>query len=313
MLNPVITFRAGGALSAAYNFRTGTRKRYPVFLFLTFLFFSTCLHDTPSEYYVRLAIQGFGSLTVDWGDGTQKTAYTIYDNNLSINHWLSGSDKSTIKINGDDITYLEIEENGLTGLKLDLSGCTGLKSLNFRYDSYRGRNPAALDVSGCTALEALYCYGTLKALEVNGCTALRTLYCYGTALTDLDVRSCTALRALFCYETALTVLDVSGCSVLEQLDCSRSKLSAIDLDGCSALERLNCGANELTTLDVSSCTALQTLDCYGNKLDSNVLDALFGTLPAPGSGSFSVFIYGNPGADSCNRTLAEDKGWRVIG
>jgi len=278
-----------------------------------FLILGSCLHDTPSEYYVQLLLGGSGTIDVDWGDGTQTFTYKIPDNYLSINHWISGSAVSTVTITGDNIMYLEIVGSGLADLTIDLNAGISLESFNFRNDNNsRGRRLTSLDVGDCTALKTLYCYGAgLTALGVNNCTALETLYCYGTGLAFLDVSTCKALMSLYCYGSGLETLDVSSCTSLALLDCSRNKLSTLDLSDCTALIRLYCGANELTSLDVSACPDLTTLDCYGNKLDDSALDALFWTLPEPISGI--IYIYGNPGAVGCIKHNAEDKGWKIIG
>ncbi|MCL2319233.1 MAG: hypothetical protein FWC45_04050 [Treponema sp.] len=292
-----------------------TKSSLLLILFMLIAFaLGSCLIDSQSEYYVELLMEGSGEVTVNWGDGTQKETYIIPDNCLNINHWCAGSAISTITINADNIVTLEIEKNGLSDLTVDLSACNTLTSLIFRHDHHAEDKKTALNLKGCAALTALYCYGTgLTALDVSGCTALTTLYCYGTALASLDVSTCAALMFLYCYGTGLTALDVSGCTALTQLDCSNNKLTALDVSACTALTRLNCGANGLTVLDLGACASLTTLDCYGNKLDRSALNALFATLPGQDPLPCIIYIYGNPGAADCDRSIAEGKDWRVIG
>ena len=75
--------------------------------------------------------------------------------------------------------------------------------------------------------------------------------------------------------------------------------------------------NKLTSLDVSNNAKLGHLDCRHNNLSADALNSLFETLhyndltntkayPAK-----RILIYGNPGANTCNTSIAEDKGWTV--
>jgi hypothetical protein len=68
--------------------------------------------------------------------------------------------------------------------------------------------------------------------------------------------------------------------------------------------------NQLTSLDVSNNTALTSLECSENQFTADGLNALFGTLHG-NTGSKAIHIFGNPGAGTCDRSIATDKGWTV--
>jgi len=109
----------------------------------------------------------------------------------------------------------------------------------------------------------------------------------------------------------ITGLDVSRCKELTKLDCSRTGIiSNLDVSKNTALTELVCYDNKLSSLDVSKCTVLTSLSCSGNKLTSSALNTLFGTLHS-NAGEKNIWISGNPGAETCDRSIAERKGWLV--
>ena len=92
---------------------------------------------------------------------------------------------------------------------------------------------------------------------------------------------------------------------------SNSSIRTITINGSSML-RLECNDLSLTSLDVSNNTKLISIHCQNNQLSAAALNALFGTLPSGIEGvSKIVYIYGNPGTDSCEKGIALHRGWLV--
>ncbi len=152
---------------------------------------------------------------------------------------------------------------------------------------YSNRNPHIITIKG--KIEYLDCgNNNLTSLDVSGCTALTDLDCWGNNLTSLDISKNTALTWLLCSNNNLTSLDVSKNTALTELDCSD---------------------NNLTSLDVSKNTALTRLDCSDNKLTSSALNQIFRDLPQVTSGR--IYIHRNPGSETCDKSIAENKGWYV--
>ena len=75
------------------------------------------------------------------------------------------------------------------------------------------------------------------------------------------------------------------------------------------IKGLSCSRNNLTSLDVSKNTKLTELDCGYNNLTSAALNQIFRDLPQVTSGTIS--IYGNPGTETCDKSIAKNKGWNV--
>jgi hypothetical protein len=56
------------------------------------------------------------------------------------------------------------------------------------------------------------------------------------------------------------------------------------------------------------------LHCSYNQLTAAALDAVFMDLPnRTGEDGVYISVSNNPGTGACDRTIAEDKGWRVNG
>ena len=127
------------------------------------------------------------------------------------------------------------------------------------------------------------------------------------------------IKYLNCEDNNLTSLDVSGCTALRKLYCYYNNLTSLDVSGCTALTELECDGNNLTSLNVSGCTALTYLNCEDNKLTSSALNQIFRDLPqgktwTEGHGrteQSSIIIYDNPGSNTCDKSIAENKGWEV--
>ncbi|KGN91819.1 hypothetical protein HQ43_07010 [Porphyromonas canoris] len=133
----------------------------------------------------------------------------------------------------------------------------------------------------------------LTSLDVSKNTALVDLGCYGNELTSLDVSKNTALKGLFCGANLFTSLDVSKNTKLDALACDYNRdLTSLKIPG-SIRDRLHCK------------------EC---KLSAEMLNEIFRTLPdvtkQPG-GKKTVYIYGNPGTDECDKSIATSKGWKV--
>lgn len=138
-------------------------------------------------------------------------------------------------------------------------------------------------------------------------------------ITSLNVSKCPALTVLDCAENNLTSLDVSKNTALTWLLCHYNNLTSLDVSKCPVLTELGCWSNKLTSLDVSKNTALTWLNCRDNKLTSSALNQIFRDLPqgktwTEGHGyteQSSIFISRNPGTDTCDKSIAENKGWEM--
>jgi len=281
---------------------------------------------------IRFYLKGSGTAVIDWGDGLPYDTITLSDTgDTRCERPYSGLINREIKIYGDGITSLDFSTslnifNKLTSL--DVSKNPALTSLNCFYNQITvldvSRNTAlthldcgdnrltVLDVSRNTALTYLSCsYNRLTVLDVSRNSALELLNCDDNRLTVLDVSKNTALTFLSCDDNQLTGLDVSKNTALTLLSCRNKLLTGLDVSKNTALEYLSTTDSPLERLDVSRNTALEILWCVRNQLSAVALNALFGTLHSSTILGKIIHVYGNPGSDACNPSIATEKGWIV--
>lgn len=183
--------------------------------------------------------------------------------------------------------------------------------------SYSQKRGHTIKVTG--KLTGLDCTDNkLTSLDISKCRSLQELDCRYNDLTSLDVSRCVLLRELWCEGNEITSLDISKCTALTDLLCGHNQLTILDVSKCTALTRLECGSNELTSLDISKCTALTRLECDDNSLSSDALNKIFNDLPKGKTWEehnykyqSTIYINGNPGTETCNKSIFENKGWEI--
>ena len=154
--------------------------------------------------------------------------------------------------------------------------------------------------------------GTKQEIRFGYCPELKTIDCSSNALTVLDVSKCSTLTSLNCSRNPLISINVSGCTALTILDCYSSRLTSLNTSSCIALTNLDCQDNQLISLNISGCKALYFLECRDNQLSASALNALFNSLPTRKPDDWASISCGyNPGYTTCDKTIAEKKGWCI--
>ncbi|MDR1347402.1 MAG: leucine-rich repeat domain-containing protein [Prevotellaceae bacterium] len=253
-------------------------------------------------------------LTIDWGDGTIDDIVPNGNGREFSHEYENATIFQTISINTEDLTEIRFVYNYGDIYELRFGACPKLKEIGGLANGYLNKL-TVFEINRAESLEQLNIYGTdLAELNLNGCINLKSLNCYwNDKLTSLDVSGCTKLEILDCSYNRLTSLDVSKCTNLKTLECYEERqLSSLNASGCTKLEILDCSYNQLTSLDLSKCTNLTSLFCSNNQLSATALNSLFTGLPVRTAADY-VWIYcgNNPGSESCNPSIAENKGWNV--
>ena len=248
-----------------------------------------------SETSVDFYFFGSGTMTIDWGDGTDIETHSLVSfeeiaqgaGTSRFTHIYNGASTCSIKITAINISRFSGSSASLTSL--DVSDNSVLQYLDCRYcngitNITLGDNPSLLGLS-CD-------YNPLTSLDVTKATSLISLSCNNTLLTELDVSKTTSLTSLYCDNTLLTELDVSKATLLTILSCDNTLL---------------------TELDVSKNINLELLRCRNNLFSADALNRLFGTLNNTPSNYLikPIYITGNPGTNNCDHSIAEKKGWTV--
>ena len=216
------------------------------------------------------------------------------------------------------------DPNALRTIKLSVEASYSRTiNLELKNSNYNVSFPTDLFIDwgdGSTTSSDSHEYSTLGTYNVT--IQAKNLKWFGSdrgEIQQIDVKDCNSLVGIDLHDNDLTSLDVSGLAALESLDCSSNDLSTLNLKGCSALKELDCSNNDLTTLDVSGLAALESLDCDSNDLSAEALNQIFKDLPQGktfedkygNTKQSTINIYGNPGKDTCDKSIAEKKGWKI--
>jgi len=92
-----------------------------------------------------------------------------------------------------------------------------------------------------------------------------------------------------------------------------NELTDLDISKNSDLLTLSFVQNLLTKIDVCNNTGLYLLMCQDNRISIEELNAMFGKLHENLISGRTKYVYikNNPGANSCDVRIAENKGWIV--
>jgi hypothetical protein len=225
------------------------------------------------------------ALDIDWGDGS--ALETVKERNV-VFHRYSKFGEYTVRVYGDLFWFCAMAIGSAHGIQYP------------KVSEIKFINPINLDRLQSFA-------GKLTELDVNKMTNLTQLLIGENLLISLNTRPLQKLMWLFCENNQLTELDLTQNPFLSKLNCSQNRLIKLDLSNNNILERLNCLGNQLKSINLDNNSNLIELNCAYNKFDTNALNHIFHDLPFVTQGK--ICIVGNPGTDSCSKTIATTKGW----
>jgi len=112
-------------------------------------------------------------------------------------------------------------------------------------------------------------------------------------------------------EFAIFSCDESGTQygLIESIGLFGYHLITFDGTECNGITAVDLPVNHLTEIIAAGMSSLQHVDISSNQLSESALNAFFTSLPDPGIAE--IYCYDNPGADTCDTTIAELKGYTV--
>lgn len=181
-----------------------------------------------------------------------------------------------------------------TALKSWPGGLNFLSNHTQTFRSAAGPRTLTLDFGG-QGVDILYMFNSSIGIEsvrlTNIASGSSASLFYASSVSEAYIdRLPNATAAYLCYQSAMQRLEIADASNLTNLDSAFS--------GCSALEELI-----LTGLTIGVSIA----NC---NLSAAALDAFFTAL-GTASGAQTITITGNPGAATCDTSIATAKGWTV--
>ena len=121
------------------------------------------------------------------------------------------------------------------------------------------------------------------------------------------------ITAVGCSNNRFTGLDVSKNTALELLVCSNNLLTSLDISKNTELQYLKGQDNLLANFHLGKNLKLAEIYLSNNKLTESALNSIFTALPTVFDyHELSAFVIcDNPGTDTCDTSIAINKGWRV--
>ena len=206
----------------------------------------------------------------------------------------------------------------LAVVNCDFSTCTGSFGMfrdahlrfNPSFDLPESRNIGFM-FYGVTGITSANITGTRKATNATATFASSSL----SSINRMDMDSITDTQSMF-QSTML----VHHPGYIGEMNQNSGNM----FNGCAHLETvgdIGMGNITSTTQMFASCPKLRSLtlrglrvsiSINGLKLDATALDAVFTSL-GPANAGATINITGNPGAATCNKTIATSKSWGVTG
>jgi len=207
-----------------------------------------------------------------------------------------------------------LDTGDVTDMTYMFLGCTSLTEIPL-LDTSNVTNMTGMFAS-CTSLTEIPLLDTSNVTNMtymfNGCTSL-------TEIPLLDTSDATNMTGMFNGCTSLTeipLLDTSNATNMTGMFNDCTSLAAIELDMSSITSFTTVwGATESSAL--SSLTSLLThglkrsLSVRWTAMEASALNAWFDSLGQAATNA-TITITGAPGADTCDRTIATNKGWTVV-
>lgn len=250
--------------------------------------------------------------------------YTLYGNDIYLNNIdkLVSLDLSNSNIQGR--LYL-ISQNQSASLfvTLNLSNCSGLTSFGLNQT-----NVNSLNVSGCVGLTELDCsQNKLTTFSMLNNTSIDSIYCDNPNITNINVSGCLMLATLRCNSSPLlSSYNITGCNISD-ISFQNTGLTSAHFTSCvdvniqgSPIESFianNCGINRvniasavLSSLSLTNDSNLHFININNSLLTASQLNDIFTSLPTR-SGDGEIDLMYSTGADTCDASIAENKGWTV--
>lgn len=199
----------------------------------------------------------------------------------------------------------------------DLNSIEGLKSCDQLSQLRLEKLPQItnLDISGNKTLKQIYCYDMpIKTLALDGFSKLESLSLSSTEIASIDLNSLSSLIELSCGSNLLTNLDVSNNTNLIHLACYSNQLKRLDISKNSKLESLYCSYNKIENIILRDNLKLDYLNMNDNNLSAETLNNIFTALPTVSSSESNkpvLYIRGNSGSNTCDESIAINKGWTI--
>jgi len=285
-----------------------------------------------------------GFAVITWWDGTRELGGTgvVPDNIVLSKAITNGAEPKDMVIyccNGNNYnktgTFTDIVINNQDLTKFNTGNCDGLVTLDLQYNSL-----TTIDLLKCDFLVYLDIAFNpdLSNLYIDNLSQLQIVHLNDTVISDLELISLEVLTEIDVTNTRIVNLNVSSADTLiniygggnsylssitlghqpylTTLDVMNStSLASLDVSDCDSLQYIgahNCGLTSITVNGLVGLFSFCDVFIHDNYLTETTINSFFnnlGTIVSPGFANIDVS--NNPGSSTCDKTIAEAKGWNV--
>jgi len=260
--------------------------------------------------------------------------FSSNNNNIEYSSMVTNTSNNNTLI--DPQTGNTAEDNNITSFKTFNQQCGGdidLTDLNsLELVQIQNAGLKNLNITGLSSLNDILCQNNnLKVLNCIDASDLKHLYCSGNQLETLNMNHANKLETLECQNNNLSDLLFSNEAPIKQLLCGNNNLKTLNVSGLKKLVFLDCSFNSLETLiglkdlditidDIDKKIQHSYLDLKNrrhininnNNFSKLTLNSILSELPNNEHNFYWVIrIKGNPGSDTCDKSIATNKGWSV--
>lgn len=265
---------------------------------------SATMRFTPTDEASEFLFRGNGTLIINWGDNNIDTI-----NNTTVDTIRHTYDKKGIEyrinITTSGTTEIAIQNNKVSSIELgvfpDIEKLT-IKDMNIKnLDVSKNSKLINLIVTNCG----------INSIDISKNTALQRLYLSDNKLETIDISKNTALITFEANNNLLNSIDITNNKNLTSLSVKNNKLDSLQIDGNINIENIYLNENQLTALTATNNPNIKRLEITSNQFTKESIDSLFESLSDKVIWRKTVVVTGNPGAETCDMTIATSKGWSV--
>lgn len=247
--------------------------------------------DKLNHLYMGISLEKDAEVTVDWGDGLSD--HYKHDDSLdSLPSWVN-------KLYGLYASHLYFFPHKVYKVRISTVGLSSFSIFKEEILSIRD-----LQFGICPDLRELKIYDIEnKNLTIPKVSKLIIDSCPNVTKIDFLTR-----------EETVDEIHIYDNPVLKEVDIHNIAYGWIGFSGNSNLKKIKLGKFVKST-DVKSTDDVSTTICVNsNNLDANALNEIFRKLPNKEDTNFItpyISFRGNPGTETCDRSIYENKGWII--
>ncbi len=268
------------------------------------------------SFTIGIGVPNFGDILCSWPNATEvhfcNSSWPTADMNMLERVRLL----DCVSFNWSSHWYAAA--NKLAVLEAPWEKCTGVNSM-LRYGGSALLEVEDMNFSVITSLQNLFFLGQVRKVgDVTAPLATSAHAAFSNSFTlvsvgDITLPLATSLASMFyfCYSVeSIGIIDAPNATNLTNVIHSCYCLKEFEMTDCSAVTVIT-GLNSCYSLNKIILPNLTvSVNCQNANMTAEGIDALFTSL-GTAAGAQTVTVTGNPGAATCDTSIATAKGWTI--